>query len=205
MPDIVKENERPAEETTSLFSAQTFQSLGGRVVIAGVVATVISGVFSLDPKFIGLLASICVSYAALYLAPKRRRADYVIAGFNGFLIYFTLIGATSFYPYLNKQSASGVSNDQTNRTHSVFSPWMHDPNLVKATQNLMEINREQAKTLSAVEANVAQLEKRVKAAPPSTGSKEDALTGLLQNRNLILLSQTNIASRLATLNKLGVN
>jgi len=63
------------------------------VVIAGVVASVICGVFGLDPKIIGLIVSMCVAYVALYLAEKRRTADYVVTGFNGFLIYFTLVGA----------------------------------------------------------------------------------------------------------------
>src|SRR5512138_665778 len=90
------------------FTVRTFRTLGGSAVVAGVVATVISGLFAFDPKIVGFIVCLSVAYVGLFLAKKRKGADYVVTFFNGFLIYFTLVGATSFYPYLNPKTAGGA-------------------------------------------------------------------------------------------------
>jgi hypothetical protein len=136
---------------------------------------------------------------------KRRRADcadYLVAGLNGFLIYATLVGVTSFYPYLNKQTAAEVSGGKAKA--SIFSPWVRDPNLVQANQNLVEISREQAKALTDVDANVATLERKVLALniPPAARKEIDA--GLASSKTLVLTARTSNAPRIMTLNRLGV-
>jgi hypothetical protein len=47
------------------FTVQTFRTLGGSVLAAGVIATVISGVFHLDPKIAGLIVSVGVAYVGV--------------------------------------------------------------------------------------------------------------------------------------------
>ena len=172
-------------------------------VAAGVVASALCGVFSLDPKITGLIASICVACAALFLPKKKpQRADYVVAGFNGFLIYLTLVGATSFYPYVNKRTAAEVGPGKAKA--SAFSPWVRDPNLVQANQNLAEISRAQAKAVTDVDANVAALERKVQTLniPPAVRKEID--TGFAASKNVVLTVRTSNAPRIKTLDRLGI-
>jgi hypothetical protein len=188
-----------------LFTRATFNTLGGRVAVAGVVATVFCTIFGSDPKIVGLIVSIVVSYAALFMAKKRLPADYLVTGFNGFLVYFTLIGATAFYPYLNKNTAASVVSGQTNAPTSPFGPWVHDPNLVKASQKLMEVTGEQERTLSEVHSNFDVLEKQVQTLSIPAATKTEITRGLASNRNLILMTRTNNAARFTTLKALGIH
>jgi hypothetical protein len=190
---------------TEFFTIKTFSTLGGSVLAAGVIATVISAVFHLDPKIVGLIVSVGVAYVGVFLAKRRKLADLVVAGFNGFLIYFTLIGATSFYPYLNNQTAADIVSGATNAPTSPFRPWVHDRNLVKASRSLVEINKEQAKTLSNLQSNGTTLEKRVQGLDLSPAARSEISSGLATNRHLILMTHTNIAWPMTTLRTLGVH
>ena len=186
------------------FTAQTFGTLGGCVVISGVVATAIAGVFRLEPKIVGLIVSILVAYAALFMARRKRVADYFVTACNGFLIYFTLVGATSFYPYLNGQTAAGVGKDSTDGSASVFRPWVQDRNLVSVSRDLVEINRQQNKALTDVHSSVAALENQVKALSIPAAAKADISRELANNKNLILMTHTNNAVRVTNLKRLGI-
>jgi hypothetical protein len=187
------------------FTVKSFGTLSGSVVAAGVVATVLSGVFGLDPKIVGLIVSVGVAYLGLFLAKRRKAADFVVTGFNGCLIYFTLVGATSFYPYLNKGTAADVASGTTNAPASPFRPWVRDQNMVEISQNLAAINRQQTKTLTDVQENVNLLEQKVERLNIPPTDKKQITSGLATNKHLILMTNTNIASRVATLKRLGVH
>jgi len=208
--EVRPETERSKETSSRLpqefFTAGTFRTLGGSVVVAGVVATVISGLFAWDPKIVGFIVCLGVAYVGLFLAKKRKRADYVVTFFNGFLIYFTLVGATSFYPYLNPKTAGGaMAEGQTNAPASPFRPWVPDKNLVNANRDLVRIHREQTRTLTAVQSNVVALEAQVRTSSTiPTAARNELSAGLARNKNLILTARTNVAPQLRSLAKFGI-
>jgi hypothetical protein len=204
-PQAETENEPNSPMPQEFFTVRTFRTLGGSVVVAGVVATVISALFSLDPKIVGFVVCLSVAYVGLFLAKKRRPADYVVTFFNGFLIYFTLVGATSFYPYLNSKTAGGaVSGDTTNAPATAFRPWVPDKNLVHASQELIRVHREQTQTLNTVQSNVVTLEAQVRASNIPPAAKTELGAGLARNRNLIQMTRTNVAPQLRKLKAFGI-
>jgi hypothetical protein len=208
MGDDDQERKGKKDQTVSavpqdFFTAKTFRSLGGSVVAAGVVATVISGVFGLDPKIVGFIASICVAYIGLFLTRRRKPVEYVVTGFNGCLIYFTLIGATSFYPYINKQTPAETTQAATNSA-SPFRPWVPDPNMVEVTRTLHEVNQTQATALENTKSNLNVLETKVQGLNISPVVKAEITASVMTNKHVIRAADTNIASRVASLRKFGI-
>ncbi len=191
--------------TQEFINVKTFRTLGGSVAVSGVAATVISGVFSLDPKIVGFIVCLCVAYVGLFLAKKRKRSDYVLSLFNGFLIYFTLVGASSFYPYLNPNTAAHVVADgATNAPASAFGPWVPDKNLVSASRDLVRVHHEQTAVLNTVQTNVVALESQIRTANIPQATKIELSAGLAANRNLILTTRTNISPRVRSLERMGI-
>lgn len=85
------------------FSFSTFGSLGGCALVAWIVSVVLIGIlgkyWDVDPSLIGLIVAMAVSFASVLLSNGSKKAkEYVVAFFNGFLIYVTVIGFTNFMP-----------------------------------------------------------------------------------------------------------
>ncbi len=108
-----------------LFTLASFGTLGGCAIIAWIVTSVLCGVFKLSQGSTGLIVSIIVALVAVLVSPERRFEKYVVAVFNGFLIYLTIIGGTSFTPYVNPKTPEDVSKP------GIFKPWIPDKNFVK--------------------------------------------------------------------------
>ncbi len=128
------------------FSASTFGTLSGCAVVTWVVTAVLSGVLRGDPKIVGLVVAIAIAYVGLFLSGQRGKEHYVVSFFNGFLIYLTVVGSTSFLPYVNPKTA-GVVGD---KPREIARPWVPDRNLVAATKNLVAIKETQTRTLADV-------------------------------------------------------
>jgi hypothetical protein len=146
------------------FTASMFGTLMGCVVVVWVVSNVLSGVFGIEPKFTGFVVSIVVAYVALFLSEEKAKVHYVIAFFNGCLIYATVVGGTSFTPYLNSATAS-QEQGKTSVKAALTSPWVPDKNMVVANNNLLEIKEEQTKALIEVEKEVKAVRSTLEATP----------------------------------------
>lgn len=91
-----------------LFSASTFGTLTGCAMVTWVVSNVCTGIlnkfYTLEPGLVGIIVALLVSYSSVFLSEKNRKVkQYVVAFFNGFLIYVTVVGFTSFIPYLSSE------------------------------------------------------------------------------------------------------
>src|SRR5215204_3600258 len=203
-PDPKADTETASRLPKDLFTVQTFGTLSGCVVAAGVVVTVLCGVFKWDPKIVGLIVSMIVAYVALFLAKKPRPSECIITCFNGFLIYLTLVGATSFSPYLNSQTAATASTDGAKRAPLV-RPWVQDRNLVEANRHLLVLNREQRTTLDTVESSVGNLQEKVQRSSLPAPAKQELTAGLAANKTAISTVRASAGPRVATLRRLGVH
>ena len=153
------------------FTASMFGTLMGSVIVVGVVSSVLSGVFNIEPKFTGFVVSIVVAYVGLFLSEEKEKVHYVIAFFNGCLIYATVVGGTSFTPYFNSQTA-GKEHGKISVKTALTSPWVPDKNMVVANKNLLEIKKEQTKALIEVEREVKAVRRTLEATPESISPDE---------------------------------
>jgi hypothetical protein len=103
-----------------LFTVTNFGTLSGCAVIAWIVTSVLSGVFKLSQGPTGLIVAIIVALVAVLVSPERRFEKYVVAAFNGFLIYLTIVGDASFTPYFNSQTPEEISKA------AIIKPWIPD-------------------------------------------------------------------------------
>jgi hypothetical protein len=161
------------------FTASMFGTLMGCVVVVWVVSNVLSGVFGIEPKFTGFVVSIVVAYVGLFLSEEKGKVHYVIAFFNGCLIYATVVGGTSFTPYFNSQTA-GKEKEKISIKAALTSPWVPDKNMVVANKNLLVIKEEQTKALDEVEREVKAVRSTLEATPEiiSTDTKRELVKRL---------------------------
>lgn len=145
------------------FTAGMLGTLSGAVFVTWIVSGLLSGVFQTDPKLIGLIVSMGVAYLGLFLSKNRRTVHYLVTFFNGLLIYATVVGGTSFLPFVNKGTAS-VTQEKTTSTKSALTrPWVPDKNLLIATSELLEINEEQQMALNGVTEHIEAVQHRLEA------------------------------------------
>jgi hypothetical protein len=200
MSEEAKEQSTPRE----LFTAKTFGTLGGCVMAVGVVTTVFSSVFDADPKKVGLLVSVAVAFVPVLLKKKRHWSDHVVAPFNGCLIFLTLVGASSFYPYVNDGTASVANSSGQSNTTSAFRPWVPDRNLVEASQSLATIAREQNVALNEVSNSLARIESRTAEMSMPAPAKLELNRELLENRRVIESATSRVSPTATRLKKLGI-
>ena len=147
------------------FTGETFGTLAGCAVVAWLVTSVISGVFGINVKYIGFFASIGVAYIAMFCATGRKPVQYAIAFVNGCLIYTTIVGGTSFMPYVNTQTAGVVQEMQPGIAEVISRPWHPDPNLVSATKTSLAINENLSAELSKIETKNEKIRSLVRQIP----------------------------------------
>jgi hypothetical protein len=187
------------------FAASTFGSLMGCVIVVWVVSNVLSGVFGIEPKFAGFAVSIVVAYVGLFLSDERKKVHYVIAFFNGCLIYATVVGGTSFTPYLNSQTA-GKEKDKISVKAALTSPWVPDKNLLVANKNLLAIKEEQTRTLEEVEREVKAVRSTLEATPEviSPDEKNEIMERLNSTERSIRETDSEVKIRNDLLRNIGV-
>jgi hypothetical protein len=81
------------------FDENSFKTLYGGVFVTWVSTNVIVDIWSaVDPKQLGLIIAIIVALIGFLISERRNLKKLLITPFNGFLIYLTILGGTSFLP-----------------------------------------------------------------------------------------------------------
>ncbi|MFX0133496.1 MAG: hypothetical protein ACFFDN_07630 [Candidatus Hodarchaeota archaeon] len=119
------------------FTAATFTTLGGCVIVAYIVKSVIVGVFKTKPELTSFIVSIFVAYAGLIILSKKiSLKSAIVTLFNGFLIYFTLVGGTSYLTTFTDKTADEEFREKKPFTAAFITPLNQDKNLVKKSVTL---------------------------------------------------------------------
>jgi hypothetical protein len=132
-----------AEETggqtipKEFWTRASFGTVAGCAVVTWLVAGVLGDVFNIANGALGLVVAIVVSYARLFVGKKTQRtgSQMVLAFFNGFLIYATVVGGTSFMPFVNPNTAEPTAGGSQVARVSLTTPWVSDKNMVKKTRS----------------------------------------------------------------------
>ncbi len=74
-----------------LFTIESFATLAGASFIVYIITGVIQDVFKFNPKWFGLVLSFVVAFLGAILAQESTQ-HYIVAFFNGFLIYANVVG-----------------------------------------------------------------------------------------------------------------
>lgn len=193
-----------AQLPKEFFTIPTFGTLGGCALVTWVVSGVLSGVFQIDLKIIGLIVSVVVAYVGLFLSKDRQKAQYIITFFNGFLIYATVIGGTSFLPYINPETAKVTQEKELSIKTALTRPWIPDQNLVVATKQLLEINDEQANALNESKERIEEITRyTLEVTPPST-QRGELLERLSHSREIIEDTDLRVRPKVDALERMGV-
>jgi hypothetical protein len=118
------------------FSVNSFATLTGCSSIAWMMTNVLCGIFKWRQDISGLLISILIAFAAVYLTGQRKLEHWIIALFNGFLIYLTTVGGTSLIPKISSETASLAVKPQVGIMEAFSKPWTPDNNLVAMNTKL---------------------------------------------------------------------
>ncbi len=167
------------------FTVATFGTCSGCAMITWIVTGVLSGLFHIDTGIVGLIVAMIVAYAGLFLSSPRQTSQYIITLFNGFLIYATVVGATSFLPYVNQQTANVVQQTKPGLRDSLTRPWISDRNLVSAAKNFINIQHEQSSALDKLDKTITTLESGL--------NQERTLSAESRTKMLIQLSESKKA------------
>jgi hypothetical protein len=164
-----------------LFTFASFSTLGGCVVIAWIVTSVLCSVFELSSGPTGLIVAIIVALVAVLLSAERQFKNYVVAIFNGFLIYLTIVGGTAFTPLVNPRTPEDVSKP------GIFKPWIPDKNFVKenvqqkeAIMKFTEKSVQQEEALKKVETDLESIDQAITQAPTLPDTQKKVLSEKLR-------------------------
>lgn len=175
-------------------------------MITWIVTGVLSGVFRIDTGIVGLIVAMLVAYAGLFLSSPRQKSQYIITFFNGFLIYATVVGATSFLPYVNQQTANVIQQPRPSLRVSLTRPWIYDRNLVSATRNLISIQQEQSSTLDKLDRTITTIESGLKREDRlSAESRTTMLNQLSEGKKAIESTREQIKPGTTSLERFGLN
>ncbi len=84
------------ELPSSLFTTQSLFSFGGAVIAAALVPNVIATVATLPPRtlrLISLIVAMVLAFVMAYVAANADWTKWLVAFFNGLLIYLSALGA----------------------------------------------------------------------------------------------------------------
>ena len=134
------------------FDESSFKTLYGGVFITWVTTSIIVDILGFtDPKILGLIIALIVAFIGFFMSENRSVKKLVITPFNGFLIYLTIMGGTSFLPPpvpYDPGEAPGAAEEvngvpgesaETDRQRgpALFRSWKDpDQQLVEATRQL---------------------------------------------------------------------
>jgi|GEM_PF-6331836 len=185
------------------FTFATFETTGGCALVTWMVSNILCSVFHLNPGVLGLIVAMLVAYVALYLSKPTDARQYVVTFFNGFLVYATVVGVTSFSPYVDRQTADVLQQEKPGIRTAFLRPWIPDKNVLAAARNLVEIRQKQGAALQALNTKITAVEEDVKKEGPSA-SRTSLLEQLSSARTSITDTQKGIQPHVASLDRLGV-
>lgn len=134
------------------FDDASFKTLYGGVVVTWVTTSAIADVWgdAIDLKILGLSVAIIVALVGFFLSEQRTIKKFIIAPFNGLLIYLTIMGGTSFLPAdTGGEQAMSPSDstevitepeDQSASRSAFLKAWNPNRDLVERTHDLQEEN-----------------------------------------------------------------
>ena len=196
------------------FTPATFLTCGGCAsvvwVVTGVLSSLFQSLFQINAErivgLIGLIVAIGVAYLGLFLSKPKRKIQYVITFLNGFLIYATVVGAASFTPLINKQTANVVQQTKLDLRGILTRPWIYDRNLVSATRNLISIQQEQSSTLDKLDKTITTIESGLMREDRlSAESKTTMLNQLSEGKKAIQSTKDEIKPRTTSLERFGLS
>jgi hypothetical protein len=186
------------------FTTSTFGTLMGCAMVVWFVSGVISGVFNIPPKIIGFLMSIVVAYVGLFLSEEREKVQYIIAFFNGCVIYTMVVGGTSFTPYLNNKTAGVVAEKEVNFQTALMRPWIADKNLAAVTKLLAQDKADQAAELAKVEEELKGLQDELAGSSVSPAFRNRLVMRLDATEKSIIDTKSKVEVRSELLKDMGV-
>jgi hypothetical protein len=187
------------------FTAATFGTCGGCAMVTWVVTGVLSGLFHIDTGIVGLIVAMIVAYAGLFLTSSRQKSQYIITFFNGFLIYATVVGATSFLPYVNQKTANVVQQAKPSLRNSLTRPWIYDRNLISATRDLIGIQKEQSSTINKLDKTITTIEDTLtREGTLSAESRTKMLSQLSEGKKDIQSTREEIKPSTMSLERFGL-
>jgi hypothetical protein len=188
------------------FTAATFGTCSGCAMVTWVVTGVLCGLFHIDTGIVGLIVAMVVAFAGLFLSSPRQKSQYIITFFNGFLIYATVVGATSFLPYVNQQTANVVQIAKPSLRNSLTRPWIYDRNLVSATKNLISIQKKQSSTINNLDKTITTVENSLtRERTLSAESRTKMLSQLSEGKKAIENTRKDIKPRTMFLERLEIS
>jgi hypothetical protein len=142
-------------------TSSSFGTVASCAVITWLVAGVIGNVFSITHGALGLIVALLVAYARPLVGKREDRTGsaYILAFFNGFLIYATVVGGTSFMPYVVPGAPEPSAADAQMVRVAWARPWVSDPDLVERNRDLATGNEELSHTVE-VQAQVLETTNR---------------------------------------------
>lgn len=119
-----------------LWTFSSFATLGGCVFAAFVVKSIIVGFLRTPPELTSFFVSILVALVGLYFTSKFNFKRAILALFNGCLIFFTLVGGTSYFASVTDKTADKEFRERKPFAAAFITPLNQDKNLVKKTVTL---------------------------------------------------------------------
>lgn len=188
------------------FTGATFGTCSGCATVTWIVTCVLSGLFHINPGITGLIVAMIVAFAGLFLSSSpREKKQYIITFFNGFLIYATVVGVTSFLPYVNQQTATIVQETKPGLKGTLKRPWIYDRNLVSATKDLISIQQKQASTINKLDKTITTMESSLtRESMPTAESRTRMLSQLSESKNAIESTKAEIKPKISSLERFGL-
>lgn len=139
------------------FDDASFKTLYGGVVVTWVTTSAIADIWSdIDLKILGLSVAIIVALVGFFLSEQRTIKKFVIAPFNGLLIYLTIMGGTSFLPADTGRDQTVMPPDTTQEV--VTAPAETQPTSRSAFLKAWNPNRDLVAKTNALEEENVKLE-----------------------------------------------
>ena len=101
-----------------LFTPESFGTLAGATAATIVITNTVQSLTHLNPKLTGFIVAMIVSFTGVILTSGAEVIHYVMAFFNGFLIYAT---ATGTMQIIGKQTDTGKS--ATHNARRFMTKW----------------------------------------------------------------------------------
>jgi len=137
------------KKPNEFWTVASFENLAVCVGIAYIVTSVFVGLFKTPSQMTAFIVSIVVSYARIILTNKLGLKKVILAFFNGFLLYFTLIGATSHFSLVNEKTADQEYRKNKPIAAAFFTPIVQDRNVIKkANESIKKANSFQTENIS---------------------------------------------------------
>jgi hypothetical protein len=114
-----------------LWTFSSFATLSGCVFAAYVFKSILVRFLRTPPELTGFIVSIVVAFAGLHFASKINLKSTILALFNGCLVFFTLVGGTSYFALATDKTADEEFRKTNPLVAAFITPLNQDKNLVK--------------------------------------------------------------------------